>query len=278
MEEYKISDYGIFGDAVSTTSSLNNEISNAKSACDECKGIISNDAVFMGPIADSCVQGFSQLSTSMTSMTDNFTKIGQYLTTTAQNYQSGDAKAADKVADLKLDTSSKKSNTRSNTASASAYVSPNGMDTSKAEFIDSIKDGAVEAYDKYGVLPSLTLAQAVLESGWGDASIGNNIFGIKAGSGWEGKTQNVLTSEQNSDGSSYQIYDDFRDYDSIDDSIVDHAELLATDRYQPVINSGNYQEACTAVRECGYATDVSYSDKLINIIETYNLDQWDPKN
>lgn len=273
MKEYKISDYGIFGDAVSTTNSLKNEISNAKSTCDECKSMISNEAVFMGPIADSCVQGFSQLDSSITSMTGKFTEISQYLMNTAQAYKAGDIEAADKICILKPDAFS-----GSSVTSASAYVRPDGMPTSQADFIDSIKDGAVQAYDKYGVLPSLTLAQAALESAWGDSSIGNNIFGIKAGSGWEGKTQNVLTSEQGSDGSFYQIYADFRDYDSIDDSIVDHAELLSTERYKPVLECSSYEDACTAVKECGYATDNEYPDKLKSIIKNYNLDQWDPKN
>ncbi len=272
MNEYKISDYSIFSDAVATTTSLNNDISEAQTICSECESIIGNDAVFMGPIADSCVQGFAQLCSSMTTLTSNFTKISQHLTETEAAYKSGDTAALDKIANLKTDANSSKS------TSIAAYNAPSGTDTSKSDFINEIKDGAVEAYNKYGVLPSLTLAQAALESGWGDFSIGNNIFGIKAGSNWTGKTQNVLTTEQNSDGSSYQIYDDFRDYDSVSDSIVDHAELLSTDRYQPVIASKNYNEACNAVKNCGYATDVAYPSKLIDIIETYNLNQWDPKN
>ena len=165
-------------------------------------------------------------------------------------------------------------------ATASAYVNCGTRELTGAnlDFVNSIKDGAVEAYNKYGVLPSLTMAQAILETGWGKSKIGNNIFGIKAGSNWTGKTINCQTGEQNPDGSRYTINADFRDYDSIDDSIVDHAKLLNSDRYKRVIESKNYKDACVAVRECGYATSLDYSSNLISLVEMYGLDQWDPKD
>ena len=165
-------------------------------------------------------------------------------------------------------------------ATASAYVNCGTRELTGAnlDFVNSIKDGAVEAYNKYGVLPSLTMAQAILETGWGKSKIGNNIFGIKAGSNWTGKTINCQTGEQNPDGSRYTINADFRDYDSIDDSIVDHAKLLNSDRYKRVIESKNYKDACVAVRECGYATSLDYSSNLISLVEMYGLDQWDPND
>ena len=162
-------------------------------------------------------------------------------------------------------------------ARKSEYKNPGNLSGYQLDFINEIKNGAIEAYEKYGVLPSLTLAQAILETGWGQHRIGNNIFGIKAGSNWTGKVQNCRTSEQNSDGSYYTVYSDFRDYDSVEDSIIDHAELLTMDRYKPVLASTNYQEACTRVRECGYATSLNYSSNLISLVEQYGLNQWDPK-
>jgi flagellum-specific peptidoglycan hydrolase FlgJ len=155
------------------------------------------------------------------------------------------------------------------------YKNPHNLSGYRLDFVNSLVEGAVQAYKKYGVLPSLTLAQAILESGWGVHSIGNNIFGIKAGSSWTGKRKNVKTSEQRSDGSYYQIYADFRDYDSVAESVEDHAKLLTNDRYKPVIAAKNYREACVKVRECGYATSLEYANNLINIIEMYGLNQWD---
>lgn len=272
MNEYNVSDYGIFSDAIATTNSLNEKVNDAKSVCSECESVLGDEAIFMGPAAEGCGQLFSELNNSISTITNNFTSISQYLAETSASYQAGDTKALKNISNLDLPNS-----TGGSSSLVSNYKGAGGASASQVDFINSIKDGAVDAYNKYGVLPSLTLAQAALESGWGESAIGNNIFGIKAGSGWKGKTQNVLTTEQNPDGSSYQKTDDFRDYDSISDSIVDHAELLSTDRYQSVRNSKNYKDACRTVKECGYATDTAYTDKLINIIETYDLAQWDPK-
>ena len=160
------------------------------------------------------------------------------------------------------------------------YKNPAGLSGSHLAFIESVAPGAIETYKKYGVLPSLTLAQAILESGWGESGLSanyNNLFGIKAGSSWTGKRANLQTKEQNSDGSYVTIRSDFRAYDSVSESIDDHGKLLTNDRYKPVIAAKNYKEACQKVRECGYATSLSYSSSLINIIEKYGLNQWDPK-
>lgn len=120
----------------------------------------------------------------------------------------------------------------------------------------------------------MTIAQAILESGWGKSAIGNNLFGIKAGSDWTGKTQTVGTSEYGARGY-YHINDTFRDYDSISDSIEDHAKLLTNSRYDSVRAATDYKTACREVQKDGYATAPSYADSLIKLIEQYNLNQWD---
>ncbi len=156
-----------------------------------------------------------------------------------------------------------------------AYKNPQGLSGSQLNFVNMVVEGAVQAYKKYGVLPSLTLAQAILETGWGKSTIGHNIFGIKAGSSWTGKVINTRTAEQRANGSYYQINDNFRDYDTYAESIEDHAKLLTTERYRRVIQARNYVEACKAVKACGYATNIDYAEKLINIVRKYGLDQWD---
>lgn len=145
---------------------------------------------------------------------------------------------------------------------------------STQSFIKQIAQGAIEAYKEYGVLPSLTIAQGILESASGRASIGNNIFGIKANKSWKGKKQLVWTWEVYN-GVKTKIQANFRDYDSIEDSIIDHAKLLSMPRYKPVIAAKDYKEACIQVQKCGYATDPKYSFKLIKIIEANKLYLYD---
>lgn len=155
---------------------------------------------------------------------------------------------------------------------SSEYANPAGLSGYQLDFINEIKQGAIDTYNEYGILPSLTMAQAILETGWGQSRIGNNIFGIKGS--WNGKSKTVSTQEY-VNGSYVTINAEFRDYDNVSQSIIDHAQLLNNDRYSEVPKAKNYAEAARAVHNAGYATDPGYSDKLIDIIESYGLDQWD---
>ena len=152
---------------------------------------------------------------------------------------------------------------------------PGGTPQSDNAFINEVAPGAIETYQKYGILPSITIAQAILESGWGKSRIGNNIFGIKVGSNWKGKTRTAQTSEY-INGKWVSTTATFRDYDSVAESIMDHAELVGTaSRYEAVRNAKDYKEAARALQEAGYATDPGYAQKLINIIEQNNLTMYD---
>ena len=140
----------------------------------------------------------------------------------------------------------------------------------KQNFINSIKDGAMESQRKYNILASLTISQAIVESGWGRQSIGNNIFGIKIGTNWKGKKQLVTTREfKNNQWITIQAW--FRDYDSISDCIEDRNKFLQYPRYRKVLASKNYKEACIEISKAGYATDPGYTKLLTDIIEQNKL-------
>lgn len=149
-----------------------------------------------------------------------------------------------------------------------------GSDLVKEKFINKIKDGAIEGYKKYKILPSLTIAQAILETGWGRSSIGNNLFGIKATSNWKGKVQIVRTHEY-INGKKVYVDAIFRDYDTIYDSLEDRFKLLSTQRYLKVVQAKDYKEGAKALYESGYATDPQYPNKLIQIIEQNKLHEFD---
>lgn len=150
-----------------------------------------------------------------------------------------------------------------------------GVNGDPAKFIEVISPGSIAAHKKYSILPSLTMAQAALESGWGKKAIGNNLFGIKAFDDWTGKKKKVWTTEYDSNGKPYKTEAWFRDYDSVDESLEDHAKLLSTNRYAKVRAAKNYKEATQAVKDCGYATDPNYPKLLNQIIEENNLDRYD---
>lgn len=147
----------------------------------------------------------------------------------------------------------------------------------RREFINSIKDGALKGRTDYGIIPSLTMAQAILESGWGTSQLSikaNNLFGIKAFSDWTGQTINLPTTEWY-DGQMKIVNAEFRAYDSFNESIEDHNKLLSYQRYIPLKECTGYKDACQKIYECGYATDPRYSEKLINIIESNRLFEFD---
>ncbi|HEX3021476.1 MAG TPA: glucosaminidase domain-containing protein [Lachnospiraceae bacterium] len=148
----------------------------------------------------------------------------------------------------------------------------------KDTFITQIGEAAQKDWPIHNVLPSLIIAQAILESSWGDSALtqkGNNLFGIKAGPTWHGQTCTMRTAEQRKDGSIYHIDAAFRSYDSWLDCIKDHGDFLKTNRYTKVRSETNYKLACRYIQEAGYATDIHYSQKLINLIETYRLNKFD---
>ena len=144
----------------------------------------------------------------------------------------------------------------------------------RQDFLNSIKQGAIDAYKQYKVRASLTGAQAALESNFGTSAPGNNLFGIKWTEGC-GYDKQLLPTWEVINGKEIRVNAYFRKYDSLADSIIDHAKLLTLSRYKPVIAAQDYKEACRQVQACGYATDPNYASQLIGIIEQYKLYEWD---
>lgn len=141
------------------------------------------------------------------------------------------------------------------------------MSVKTDNFINKIAPLAVEDMKKTGVLASLTIAQAILESGWGESTLAkqhNNLFGIKANSTWNGESVSLRGSN-------------WRAYGSWDESILDHSKLLQGTRYTKVLKAKDYKEACEEVRLAGYCTEEDYSQKLIKLIEQYDLAKYDTK-
>lgn len=147
------------------------------------------------------------------------------------------------------------------------------------KFINSVKVEALISYEEHDVLPSLTIAQAILESSWGKSTLtikGNNLFGVKAYSDWTGSSISLATKEYVK-GKYIHTTAKFKSYSTLNESIKDHTLLLSSERYSRVRNSKDYKEACNAIYKCGYATSPTYSNSLINIIECYELNQYDIK-
>jgi len=135
---------------------------------------------------------------------------------------------------------------------------------------------AVYNYPKYNILPSLVIAQAILESNWGNSGLSktaNNLFGIK-GTGSAGTTV-MFTNEDDGKGNKYVIKAGFRKYNSVLESIDDHAKLLQNKRYSKVRSSTNILEASREIRLAGYATDTKYTTLIMSIVNQNDLERFD---
>lgn len=145
-------------------------------------------------------------------------------------------------------------------------------------FILEILTPAQEACAGTKIYVSVCIAQAILETGWGKASVGNNLFGIKAAGKpneyWDGSYLTLPTYEYIK-GVKTQVYSKFRKYRTKADSIKDHNRLFKNKRYAPVLVANNPEAQARAIQACGYATDPKYADKLITLINKYNLKQFE---
>lgn len=153
----------------------------------------------------------------------------------------------------------------------------------QADFISKVKAGAIEGRKAYGVMPSITIAQSILESGWGGSELAtkaNNLFGIKASDDWKGPTYTVKTAEYDKNNKKYYIDAAFRKYDTITASINDHSRFFTStawrkENYKEFLKASNYKDAAIKLEAAGYATSKEYAEQLIDLIERYNLNQYD---
>lgn len=151
----------------------------------------------------------------------------------------------------------------------------------KEEFIASLLPVSQKMYEEYGVRPSVAIAQAILESDWGKSELAadyNNLYGRKSS---DSQHSVAMQTSEFTNGKWITIEDTFKIYENVEASIEDHASLMVNGTdwdptlYHPVIVATTYQEAAKALGKAGYATDPTYPEKLIEIIESYQLYQFD---
>lgn len=159
------------------------------------------------------------------------------------------------------------------------------MATTVKEFITTISKYAVKEYTrrkasgKKWILPSVCIAQAALETGWGSSDImvkAHAYFGIKAGTNWKGRVYSSKTKECYDGVSFTTITDLFRAYDSLEESVADYIDLLTNlGRYAFACNQADPKTCIQAIWDGGYATDPDYVQQVMTIINQNDLMQYD---
>ena len=138
-------------------------------------------------------------------------------------------------------------------------------------YIDKYKSLAIQQMHKYHIPASITLAQGLFESGAGQSELAkrsNNHFGIKCHTDWTGRR--TYSDDDRKD-------DCFRVYSSVKESYEDHSRFLQTKRYSRLfkLNQRDYKGWAKGLKACGYATLPTYADRLISVIELYELYVYD---
>lgn len=139
------------------------------------------------------------------------------------------------------------------------------------DYINRYKDIAIEQMRRHRIPASITLAQGILESGAGKSLLtisSNNHFGIKCHNEWTGRR--FYKDDDMKD-------DCFRVYDNARESFEDHSKFLLRPRYKSLfsLKITDYKGWARGLKACGYATNPRYADKLIDLIELYNLSEYD---
>ncbi|CAH1856453.1 endolytic transglycosylase MltG [Convivina intestini] len=153
----------------------------------------------------------------------------------------------------------------------------------RLKFIKKIAPYAQELSKEYGILASISIAQAAHESNWDSSILSskyNNYYGVKTQDERAGKSVVLETSEV-VDGETQTQKARFAVYKSWKDSMKQHAETLAKgntwnpDQFKDVLAAKNYKQAAKALQDDSYATDTNYTQLLIKLIESWNLEQYD---
>jgi flagellum-specific peptidoglycan hydrolase FlgJ/LysM repeat protein len=151
-------------------------------------------------------------------------------------------------------------------------------------FIQQVGPLAQQVASVNDLYASVMIAQAILESGWGQSTLttqANNMFGIKGS--YNGQFVEMRTLEDDGKGNLYEIVAKFRKYPSLKESFEDNAHVLKTTSFVSGVyfysgawksNTSSYRDA-TQWLQGRYATDTTYASKLNNLITTYNLTQFD---
>jgi len=174
-----------------------------------------------------------------------------------------------------VDKRTNKVSVQSESVNNSAALSNHSFDEPK-DFVTALIEPAQKVQKTLGVPFEVVIAQAALETGWGqkmikdqDGGSSNNLFNIKADSRWAGDkiTKDTLEFEQ---GAMIKKSEPFRTYQSLTDSVDDYINFLSTsERYQDALqDSGNVEHFLQGLQKAGYATDPQYADKILGTLKT----------
>ena len=150
---------------------------------------------------------------------------------------------------------------------------------SKQEYITKIAALVQKHASAYGIkCPSAVIAQAILESGYGESILAakyHNYFGLKCGTVWKGRSVNMATKEEYSAGTQTSIRANFRVYNSMEDGVKGYFEFIQAPRYKNLKGITDPQTYLQKIKDDGYATSSTYVTNCMRLVNEWNLVQYD---
>lgn len=183
----------------------------------------------------------------------------------------------------KTSTAKKKTGNTSKTAAKTAITKVvgklNDLPENKKKFTINIAKYVRKYAPKYGIkVYSPIIAQAIHESGWGESSLAwkyHNYFGLKCGTLWTGKSVNLSTKEEYTAGTLTTIRDNFRVYDNMEQGVIGYFEFIQRPRYANLKGVTSCEQYLINIKNDGYATGSLYVDHTMDVVNIYNLKQFD---
>lgn len=169
---------------------------------------------------------------------------------------------------------------RANGQQANASRADNWAPVSPEAFADELRPYAQRAAESLGVSENLLIAQAALETGWGqkvmprnEGGSSFNLFGIKANASWQGEKASTATLEYR-DGVALRERADFRAYSSLQQSFDDYVSFVSEQpRYSEALNASDDKHYVEALQQNGYATDPAYAEKILAVKQRLDRDE-----
>ena len=279
MEEYKVSDYAIFDNAINTTSKFNEAVKSIQDKVNTCKTKLADESVFMGPICDSCVQASTSLDSLLTVSMANFSTISDYLKAAAEAYKNGDSAAMTKV--LTLDKEGKlkivEGGENGVTADGVAVVTIDQVQNCQnvQEYLDLVMPIYSFYAKKYGIkYPGVLALQPVHEH---SAPTGihaqsavedNNLGGLKYGDSIPNATPGSYPSDGT--GGQYSHFNNITEY-------VEAAcwNIAKGDYYHDAMAQNSMEGFATTMIDTWVGHPDNYGSSVVEEYKKYGLDKYE---
>lgn len=271
VQEYKSSAVVI---ATANSQDLTNKATSAANTTDQAPTTTANQASEQPQTQ--ATQNTQATTTTQTTTSQATTSAKPTTTTTTTNTVTLKTTTSLKLVQIQKATYSQSALKQMKVARPTVTYSTN---TPAGVFINNIKDAAVQVANKYGLYASLMIAQAGLESAWGNSALATkayNLFGVK----WTGRGAYITMPTQEYYGGSYHtVYAKFQRYDSYYDALTGYANMIASNFFRSTkANAATVERAAENLRNGKYgtyATAPNYASSLIRVINSYNLKQFD---